>query len=204
MGMVCIQYVFLFLCSHISFYLIKGHLRLSQQGSKKHLTWQGKHANKTFMEIIETVFENDKMLIDWNLKVKNLRNSLNGNTVFIYPYGICVNFVEYNPEKEFIIEIEEMLLGTFKYENMLVFITDPEMMTYSSVDLQSHQGNQIFGLKKDRKIIYDVEVLLKDYDNPAEKKFCSLSFHADCVVDQTYEIISKVRLSKKLNNMYFL
>ena len=74
--------------------------------------------------------------------------------------------------------------NNYTYENMLVFITDPAMLTYSSIDLQSHEGTKLFGLKKGYYSIYDVEVSVKDSNNPTERHTCDTSSYSECVDQQ--------------------
>ena len=160
------------------------------------LSW-GSHINKSFLQVIEAVYEKDKTLIDSHLLETsnifhgNSYNLKNGNTLFIYPYGICMNFVEYDPTKEFNFEIFDG--NNYTYENMIVFINDPAMLTHSSFDQQSHQGTKIFGLKRGY-VIYDVEVGIKDSNNPSERDSCSLTSYADCVDEQTLDFFSEVLL----------
>jgi len=185
--------VFIF---YLSYSLFEGY-----QGVKaKELTW-GSHVNKSFMDIIQAVYENDLMKAYTNMDVFNpFPQTVSGKIVFIYPFGLCFNFKEYNPDQDFLIRIEESLLQGTDYEpkdifeNMLVFITDPAMLTFSSIDQQSHQGNQIFGMKKGRKTFYNVEVCIKDSDNPTERDTCSLTPYSDCVDQQTHQIFTEVIL----------
>ena len=170
------------------------------------LTW-GIHVNKIFLEIIEAVYVKDKKLLDLHSRVYNPDNDhiVTGRIVFMYPFGVCANFEKYDPDKEFMLQIDDNVNAwvslNHTHENMLVFITDPAMLTFSSIDLQSHQGNQMLGLKKyhsiydlkkDYETIYDVEVELKDSDNPAEEHSCSQSSYADCLDNEINEIFSKV------------
>ena len=74
----------------------------------------------------------------------------------------------------------------------MVFVTVPAMLTYSSIHQQSHQGTKIFGLRKGYSTFYDVEVHIKDSDNPSERDVCSLSSYSDCVDQQTNDIFSEV------------
>ena len=64
----------------------------------------------------------------------------------MYHFGLCKNFDEYDPNKELILRILDK--HNQSYEDIFVFITDPAMITYSSIDHQSHQGTR-HGLKKE-------------------------------------------------------
>ena len=110
------------------------------QGARaKQLTW-GSHVNKSFLEIIQTVYENDQMESYTNMDIFNPWPKLvGGNPVFMYPFGLCFNFEEYDPDQDFILRIEDSFVQDI-FEHMLVFITDPAMLTFSSIDQQSHQG----------------------------------------------------------------
>ena len=165
-------------------YLITGNSKKSEE-----LTW-GSHVNKSFLQIIDTVYQKDKDLLESQIMISLDPSSVSGNTFFMYPFGICVNYVDYNPEKEFSVPLFND--NYYEFENIFVFITDPAMLTYSSIDQLSHQGTKIFGLKVGYSTFYDVEVEIKDFDNPSERDSCSLSSYADCVDKNTQEIFSKV------------
>ena len=152
------------------------------------LSW-GSHLNKSFLDIIEEVYEEDKIFENIDLV-----NTGSGNITFIYPFGFCINFEKYDAGKDIRFHIESYRNETsgYKYEAMYIFITDPKMMTFSGINLQSHKGTKIFGLKKGQTNIYDVEVVIKDFDNPAERDFCSQSYYTDCVDQQTHDIFSEV------------
>ena len=125
-----------------------------------------------------------------------------GKIVFIHPLGFCANFVDYDPAKYFDLKIfynDEKKNITYPaiFEKMEVFLTDSSKLTYSSIDLQSHQGNHIFGIKQNCKSIYNVQYAIKDFDNPEERKSCSKytkSSYDTCVDDQTQDIVTKVLL----------
>ena len=85
-------------------------------------------------------------------------------------------------------------LYNYTFEDMSLFITDPAMLTASSFDYQSHKGIQLFGLKKHHRTIYEVEVVIKDSDNPAERDSCSLASYTDCIEQQTQLIFSEVHM----------
>ena len=82
--------------------------------------------------------------------------------------------------------------NNYTYENMLVFISDPGMLTYSSIDMQSHQGREIFGLRQDHNTIYNVEVVMRDLDNPVQRDSCSFSTYAECVDQQIHIFFNEV------------
>ena len=166
------------------------------------LTW-GSHNNKSFMEIVEAVYEKDKKILDSVLLVREvdyidfqrpIKNIIKGDIVYLYPFGLCVNFVEYDPNKDFSLTIFRDAVNDYDYARMFVFVTDPAMLTYSSIDQQSHQGTKLFGLKSVHKTIYDVEVVIKDSDNPAERDSCSMTSFADCLEEQTSNFFSQVAL----------
>ena len=118
-------------------------------------------------------------------------------TEFIHPFGICVNILEYQPQKEIVLTIPDEIANvtTNELENFEIFITDPSKLTYSGVNLKSHVGDRIHGIKVRHSTIYNVQVTMKDFNNPEESGSCSqynLSSYAKCVDNQTHDIISKV------------
>ena len=118
---------------------------LHHEKSEK-LSW-GSHINNSFMDIIEAVYGNDKTTFDSDsYAIQPPMKYVSGKVVFIYPYGLCVHYARYDPCREFTLLF---LPGyNYTYENMFLFVTDPAMLTYSSIDQLSHQGMKIFGLKK--------------------------------------------------------
>ena len=103
--------------------------------------------NKSFSQLIQAVYQNDKICIDQYINAYHNKDNemieISGNTVFLYPFGLCVNFGGYHPSKDFILKIWSVAYAhNFTFENMYVFVTDPAMMTYSSIDQQSHQGTK--------------------------------------------------------------
>ena len=132
------------------------------------------------------------MFLDLELKAFQTMR-LRGVRVFIYPFGLCAHFVDYNPLKDFTLLTLDWMGNNCTYENMLLFITDPAMKTYSSIDLQSHQGTKLFGLKKGYYSIYDVEVSVKDSNNPTERHTCDTRSYSECVDQQTQNIFAEVR-----------
>ena len=142
------------------------------------------------------MYENDKKFLDAYLEaiegayVNTLGMKISGQTVFMYPLGLCTNFVNYNASKGFTLSFR--IMQNYAYENMFVFISDPGMLTHSSIDQLSHQGVKFFGVKKGHNTIYDVEAVIKDRDNPSERDSCSLSSYADCVDQQTKDIFFQV------------
>ena len=158
------------------------------------LSWGG-HVNKSFSQVIESVYDKDitvaSRMYSWN---PDIDNTVSGKTVFIYPFGLCVNFADYDPDKDFTLKMKGFgFIYTYKYENMFVFITDPAMLTFSGLNLQSHKGTNIFGIKKSYSTIYDVQVVLQDFDNVVERDSCSPSSYAKCVDQQIHDIFSKVK-----------
>ena len=179
----------------------RNHVRIAQlilftgkSTQSEELTW-GSHVNKSFTEAIEAVYAKDKVIIDKYTSDENLDRKF-VKSVFIYPFGICANFVEYDPDKDFTLRIRYD--KKFTFEDMFVFITDPAMLTHSSIDQQSHQGREIFGLKKGHYTILNVEVVIKDSDNPTERDSCSLSPYEDCLDQQTIDIFAEVNTYTKI------
>ena len=115
-------------------------------------------------------------------------------TEFIHPFGICINILEYQPQKEIVLTIPDEITNV-TLDDFEIFITDPSMMTYSGVKLHSHLGDRIHGIRMRHSTIYNVQVTMKDFNNPEESGSCSqynLSSYAKCVDNQTHDIISKV------------
>ena len=160
----------------------------------RELTW-GSHINKSFIEVIEAAYEKDRQCLD-TFQVfhsnQHIIEFLSGTLDFMYPFGLCSHYVEYDPHKD--LEFQILNTNDYAYESMYIFITDPLMMTHSSIDQQSHQGIQLFGLKKGHNTIYSVEVTVKDLNNPTERDSCSSSSYADCVNQKIQDIFSKVML----------
>ena len=149
-------------------------------------------------------YRKDKLSLDSKIyafnKDSNIYNSaimdsgsIKGNTTFLYPFGLCVTFTEYDADKDFHFRLYDQS-NNLNFNNMFVFITDPAMLTFSSIDQQSHQGITLFGLKPKHHSIYNIEIGLKDSNNPSERESCSLSAYADCVDDQTNAIFNKVTI----------
>ena len=169
------------------FYLFTG---LSNQS--KDLTW-GSHVNKSFNQINQHVFENDTKLLQSGMKAYQKSNHfLDFKTVFIFPYGLCAHFLEYDTNKDFFLWVYDVI----EIESMFVLLTDPAMLTHSNIDQQSHQGIKIFGLEKGYRTIYNVEVVIEDSDNPTERDSCSLDPYEDCVDQQTKNIFFQVKTYK--------
>ena len=80
-----------------------------------------------------------------------------GKIVFIYPFGLCVNFVNYDTDVDFRLKIYNN--HNYSYENMFVHVNDPAMLTCSSIDLQSQKGSIV--LRKGYFTYYDIAVVLK-------------------------------------------
>ena len=146
------------------------------------------------MQVIQAVYEKDKKCLDADVKAYNTKEELNGDTVFLYPFGLCVNFIKYDTNKDVKLMIYDYN-KIYSFQNMFVFITDPAMITFSSICQRSHKGTKLFGLKKGFSTFYDVEVEVRDSDNPAERNFCTLSSYSECVDQQTQEIFSEVILN---------
>ena len=161
----------------------------------ENLNW-GSHVNKSFMEIAEALHINDKILLETDLFVYNPypHKTDKGEYMYMFPFGFCLNFVHYNPVKDFHISLKNS--NNFSFNDIMVFITDPQMLSYSSIDQQSHHGTKIFGLKRGRETLYDIDVIIKDRDNPTERDSCSQSSYYDCVDNETYAIFSKVIKTK--------
>ena len=146
--------------------------------------------------MIQALYVKNKILLEKHLRVKDSNNeSRIGRNVFIYPFGLCMNIFDYDPNEQLILTIlSRGIKQNFSFEEMFVFITDPAMLTFSSIDLHSHQFTQIIGLKKGHNVIYTIQVELKDYDNPAERNSCSSSSYSDCLEEKYYDLFSKVML----------
>ena len=158
------------------------------------LTW-GSHINLTFDQLSTIVYQKDLYVFTGLDDIKNATSpkvNKNGKIVFIFPFGICIHFVGYNATEDILIRIKKNILQNNIYENIYVFITDPAMLTYSGIDQQSHQGTKLLGLKAGYYSSYDVEVTVKDYDNPTERHLCSMSNYADCVDQQVDEFFAEV------------
>ena len=144
------------------------------------------------MEVIESVYENDKILLDHVIGYQLNKTQINKKTIYIYPYGLCVHYWDYNPDEDFILSI--FSYGTnASFTNMFTIISDPALLTYSGIDFKSHQGTQIFRIKRGYHTFYEVKVVVEDFDTPAERDFCSASSYADCVDQQTNEFFSQVK-----------
>ena len=67
----------------------------------------GSHVNKSFVEVIEAVYKKDSTLLKQISNTQDLvaYNGLSSvssdKTFFMYPIGPCINFDEYDAEKEF-------------------------------------------------------------------------------------------------------
>ena len=78
---------------------------------------------------------------------------------------------------------------------MQVFITDAERSSFSSINLHSHQGADIKGFKEGYSRKYFVQVVVKDMDNPRERKSCNEDrsySYSECVDDSIHQIVLKV------------
>ena len=149
------------------------------------ISW-GSHVNKTFWQAVKVVFKEDLKIIKTLLDL--------GNSVFIHPFGLCLQITDYDPSKEFVIKIRKTIS---KIKKMQVFITCSRRMTFSNIHLASHQGSLIADFKKGYTRKYSIQVVMKDLDNPKERDSCTdyrLSSYSDCIDFQTQNIISKVNL----------
>ena len=144
------------------------------------------------MQIIEAVLNKDKVLLDSHIHVFNpYPKRLSGKAMLLSPFGLCVNFVDYDADEDFRLQIYGKKYN-YLTEEMFVFVTDPAMLTYSSIDQESHQGTQIIGIENNTYNIYNVEVVMKDSDNPVERHLCSDLSYSDCVDQQTHDFFFQV------------
>ena len=91
------------------------------------------------------MYEIDKhLLVDLKEDSQTLGNK--NKTVFIYPFGFCINFVDYDTAQDFRLVIMDYSsnYSSYSYEAMKLFINDPAMLTYFSIDQQSHQGKHLY------------------------------------------------------------
>ena len=141
--------------------------------------------------MIEEVYEKDKVkFFTYNGQPSSV---VIHDKVFIFPFGLCFNIVDYDPNEDITLSYPmDITTINVKFEYIYVFVTDPTMLSFSGLDLQSHKGTHIFGMKRNHKVIHNVQVVIKDFDNPVEREFCSLTSYADCVDDNIHTFFSEV------------
>ena len=65
------------------------------------MTWAS-HVKKSFMELIEVIYDKDKILLDSIINTHNVSRK----PVFVYPFGFCINFDDYDVDKDFSVKID--------------------------------------------------------------------------------------------------
>ena len=81
-----------------------------------------------------------------------------------------------------------------KVTKFKVYITDPGMATYFSIDLMSHVGPQP---KPDEKSTYDVRMKMEDTRNPGQENLCQQSpdySFEDCVDEYIQTDLTEVQV----------
>ena len=108
------------------------------------------------------------------------------NTGIIYPLGVCKSY-----EFEQTMTLNQIAKNT---SNFKVYITDPGMATYFSIDLMSHIGTQP-KLKQGKKSSYDVRIRMEDQRKPGQEHVCDESPNysfSDCVDEYIQKDLIKV------------
>ena len=112
--------------------------------------------------------------------------SLKNTSKFFFPHGLCQAVTTYE-----ISQINSfMWMGL--YPNVVGYLTDPEMLTYSSIDIRSQSGDKIacnFG----RVCTYEVSIIVTDLRHPVSPDTCSdeISYNG-CIEEQTKNIHHEV------------
>ncbi len=89
--------------------------------------------------------------------------------------------------------IKRLFVNVNKFK---VYITDPGMATYFSIDLMSHVGTQP-KLKPDEKSTYDVRMKMEDTRNPGQENLCQQSpdySFEDCVDEYIQTDLTEVQV----------
>ena len=70
--------------------------------------------------------------------------------------------------------VKNMVLESFNSMDYKVYITDPGMTTYFSIDIMSHNGPQP-SLNPNERSIYDVRIKMEDLRIPGQENLCDQS-----------------------------
>ena len=88
-----------------------------------------------------------------------------------------------------------MLIGS--YPNSVVYLTDPGMLTHSSIDISSHTGDKVL-CDIGNMCTYEISIIVTDLKHPGYLDTCSdEASYKRCVEEQTKNIYHKV-IDKRL------
>ena len=150
----------------------------------------GGYENKTAMEILQESYADDfkfgeKLL--YGSAPFDTPISLNNTSEFIFPLGVCQIVHTY--------EMTEFKRLVFQglYPHAEVYLTDPGIITHSSIDLSSHTGDKI-ACGIDSLCTYEISIIITDLRHPVDTDTCSdeTSFNR-CVEEQTKNIFHEVK-----------
>ena len=105
---------------------------------------------------------------------------------FLFPHEVCKVVTTYDMTQ----------INSFQwrgsYSDVVGYLTDPEMLTHSSIDIRSQPGDKI-ACKFGSICTYEISIIITDLKHPVLSDTCSdeISYNR-CVEEQTKKITNEV------------
>ena len=117
---------------------------------------------------------------------------------FLFPHGVCQIDDTYE-----MTEIRKLFLDG-SYPNTVVYLTDPGMLTHSSIDLSSQSGDMIT-CDSQSVCTYEISIIVTDLSTVSPDTCSDKISYNKCVEEQTkdifHEVIEREKIIFQLKNL---
>ena len=152
------------------------------------------HDDKTHQDILMEAYADDVKYggkLVYHSSLLGTSKSFKNSYEFLFPHGVCQ--MDYAIDTTHVIRI----FWPGSYPNVVAYLTDPGMLTHSSIDLNSQVGDKMtcnFG----NICTYEISIMVTELRHPVIPDTCSDETSYDkCVEEQTKNIYDKVKTKKK-------